>query len=213
MCSLMSVINLNVDGMSSWGGELAGGGTWETSTYANSVYLEISVDGTPPSTQKIPGTYDSTTGTYRGNWSFSAAGMTCGSHTVVVKAFPRNLNSAGQEEICTGNTPVTRTQSVVQACPTASLSCSTSFDFINCTGSASGGTSGYTPLWQTSLRFQDGSSNTSAWEEGGWTNGAHCLPVIIRGEPMYQQYFYFKVRDSSGVESPARSYFRNCSYP
>ncbi|HEX5745385.1 MAG TPA: hypothetical protein VFZ09_04020 [Archangium sp.] len=201
MCSVMSVSQLGLNGVSSYGGVLAGAGTWTTSTFANGAYLLFYVDGVERSRQESYGTYDSVAGVYRGNWSFSVSGITCGSHTFQVKAYPMNRDSAGQTEICTGNTPQTSSQTVVQACPTATLSCSrVSTTSLSCTGGASGGTGIYTPMWRRTIRYSNGTSSIGSWASGSWTKSYSCAQTSTR-DNFNRLEIDFKVVDDSGMES------------
>ncbi|HYO65145.1 MAG TPA: hypothetical protein VEU33_03600 [Archangium sp.] len=201
MCSLMSMNQLGLNGVSSYGGVLAGSGSWTTSTSANGAFLLFYVDGVERSRQELSGTYDSATGTYRGNWSFSASGITCGSHTFQVKAYPMNVDSSGQKEICTGNTPQTFTQTVVQACPTATVSCGrVSTTSISCTGSASGGSGVYTPMWRRIIRYSNGTTSTGSWSSGSWTKSYACAYTGTR-DNFNRLEIDFKVVDDTGMES------------
>jgi hypothetical protein len=196
MCSLMSVTNLAVDGMTSYNHELAGSGTWKVSPYTNSVYMEYWFDNEPyPTTQKRMGTYDQATGTTSGTWSYSKANVSCGSHTVVIKAFPRHYGSDGSEEICSN--PMTITRTVVQDCGTPqlnSLYCSRYPDpytasTVRCDTYASGGSGSYTYWWRT---------NYGGWVQGGTSQFFSCRYSGYSVQTQYQ----VKVVDSAGKESP-----------
>lgn len=201
MCSLMSMNQLGLSGISSYGGVLAGAGTWTTSTFANGAFLLFYVDGVERSRQELSGTYDSAAGVYRGNWSFSASGISCGSHSVQVKAYPMNVDSSGQKEICTGNTPQTITQTVTQACATATLSCSrVSTTSLSCTGGASGGTGTYTPMWRRIIRYSNGTTSTGSWSSGSFTKSYACSQPDGR-DNFNRLEINFKVVDGSGMES------------
>ena len=200
MCSLMSMNQVGVSGISSYGGVLAGAGTWTTSTFANGALLVFYVDGVERSRQELSGTYDSAAGVYRGTWSFSASGITCGSHTFQVKAYPMNVDSSGQKEICTGNTPQTSTQTVAQACATAALSCSRVSTSLSCTGSASGGTGPYTPMWKRTIRYSNGTTSTGSWSSGSLTKSYGCTQPGGR-DNFNRIEIDFKVVDSTGIES------------
>ncbi|WPB73820.1 hypothetical protein KYC5002_32880 [Archangium violaceum] len=211
MCSLMSMNQVGVSGISSYGGVLAGAGTWTTSTFANGALLLFYVDGVERSRQERSGTYDSAAGVYGGTWSFSASGITCGSHTFQVKAYPMNIDSSGQKEICTGNTPRTSTQTVADACATATLSCSrASTTSLSCTGSASGGPGPYTPMWKRTIRYSDGTTSTGSWSSGSLTKSYGCTrPLSL--DNFNRIEIYFKVVDSTGRESNVGFHYDVCS--
>lgn len=107
------------------------------------------------------------------------------------------------------NPSKTLTQSVTQACPTANLTCSASGTFVNCTGS--GGTGGYTYFWKQDDTYPDGSTYNGSWVQGSTTKGYYFVTATTRDELM-RVNLSFKVRDSSGMESPARLNTRLCKY-
>lgn len=202
LCSGLSVTALSTVGMSSYGGEIAGHGAWAVSTFANAVKLEYRVDGVPRVVEERPGN--------SGSWYMSSAGATCGAHTVEVKAYPMVIDSNGNRTTCL-EAPRTLTLSVVQDCPTATLSCAYPVSQVNCTASGSGGTGGYTYFWQERIRYPDGTEYMGAWDAGGTSNGFYCPSVFDRMEIVWNT-LYVKVRDSAGMESPARMITRKCGY-
>jgi len=208
MCSEMSVLGLTVSGMDSHDGVIAGAGTWKVSPNANSVYMEYFLDNNPtPVKQRIPGTYDPATGTTSGTWSYSIGGVSCGGHTVVIKAYPRHIASNGAEEICSN--PMTLTRTVIQdgACrPTTSVSCRRiSNSTIRCTGTASGGSGTYTPYWQEywdSEIYQE--QYLFDWYQRPWTADFQC--VATTSTTYYDLFQYnFRVIDSTGMPSTVSS--------
>ncbi|WP_052517760.1 hypothetical protein [Archangium violaceum] len=208
MCSTMSVTHLAVSGMDSYEGVLAGAGTWTVSPNANSVYLEYYLDNNPtPTMQRLPGTYDPSTGTTSGTWSYSIGGVSCGGHTVTIKAYARHISSNGAEEIC--STPMTVTRTVIQdgACkPTTSVSCKRiSNATIRCTGTASGGSGSYTPYWQEywdSEIYQE--QYLYDWFQRPWTADFQCVNTTSTTYYDLNQY-HFRVIDSTGMPSTVSS--------
>ncbi len=196
MCSLMSVTHLTVDGMSIYNQELAGAGSWRVSPYTNSVYMEFWFDNEPyPSTQKRTGTYDPATGTTSGTWSYSKGGISCGSHTLVIKAFPRHYGSDGSEEICAN--PMTLTRSIYQDCSPpqlSSLSCSrypdSTASTVRCDTYASGGSGTYTYWWK---------ANSGSWVQGQPSQFFNCK----YSSPFFSAPTQYQVKavDSAGRES------------
>jgi hypothetical protein len=198
VCSGLSVSQLNITDLSSYGGEAAGFGNWAVSMFSNAIRLEYYVDGVLLSSDERPGN--------SGSWYFSARGITCGSHTVVVKGYPMVIDSNNNRTTCWGS-PTTTSQTVIQDCPTPSISCARSSTYyISCTGSATGGTGGYTPFWQdTEERHDTGTQYSSGWYQGAWTQSFYC-PMKTR------EYLYngeltveFKASDNSGMMSAAPS--------
>ncbi|EAU66518.1 hypothetical protein STIAU_2511 [Stigmatella aurantiaca DW4/3-1] len=202
LCAALSVTTLTTVGISSYGGEIAGNGAWAVSPLANAARLEYRVDGVLRTVDERPGN--------SGFWFMSSAGTTCGTHTVEVKAYPMVIDSNGNRTTCL-EAPRTLTQSVVQECPTASLSCPYASPQINCTASGSGGTGGYTYFWKESISYPDGTEYTSSWYPGGPVNGFYCPPVVDRSETT-RNTLSLKVRDSAGLESPSRMFVRMCGY-
>jgi hypothetical protein len=204
LCSGTSVSTLNISGISSWGGEMAGNGNWAVSGGANAVRLEYWVDGTLRTSEERPGT--------SGTWYFSTLGITCGAHTFEVKAIPMVMDSAGTDTTCWSSPGLSASQAVTQDCPTASLSCSrSSSSFITCTGSGSGGSgSPYSALWQEEVQFDDGSEYISTWDQGAFTQPFFCQYTTFR-TPSDRLTVRFKVRDSSGMASPIRSISYFCA--
>jgi len=209
MCSLMSVTKLTVDGMDSYNGVIAGTGAWTVSPNTNSVYMEYYLDNNPiPTKQRLPGTYDPATGTTSGTWSYSIGGISCGAHTIVIKAFPRHISSNGAEEIC--STPLAITRTIIQEgdCrPTASVSCSRiSNSTIRCSGKASGGTGAYTPYWQF---YWDSTINKekylSTWYQRQWSEDIQCIATTSTTYYDLVQYNFKLVDNGNGMTSNVSS--------
>jgi hypothetical protein len=202
LCSGLSVTTLNLNGMSSYGGELAGSGNWAVSSGANAVRLEYRVDG-------VLRSYEERTGS-SGTWYMSSTGTTCGAHNVEVKAWPMVIDSAGNRTTCM-DAPNTLTQSVTQGCPTTSLSCTRSSTTVNCTGSGSGGTGGYTLFWRSEEQSDYG-SYVGSWYQASGSQGFYCPikhgEVVWNGDILVE----FKVRDNSGMESPVTSRTFLCAF-
>jgi hypothetical protein len=193
LCSGTSVSSLTISGVSSWGGELAGSGNWVMSGGANAVRLEYRVDGSLRTSEERTGA--------SGTWYFSTQGITCGSHTFQVKAFPMVIDSVGNRTTCWDG-PTSVSQAVTQACPTASLSCSQSSSTVTCTGSGSGGSGGpYTYTWMEVHQPTETPPWSSGWYPGGSSNNFYCVPSYVFF-PADFVHFEVKVRDSSGMESP-----------
>jgi hypothetical protein len=200
MCSGLSVTSLNIDGISTYGGELAGAGTWSVSTFANAVSLEFYVDGqTPPSTSERLGS--------SGSWSYSRSGVACGSHTFEVRAYPMVVASDGTRTICReGYKSASRV--VTEPCPpTASVSCSRiSTTTLRCTGSARGGSGTYTPYWQEYwYSYYDQTEYLNPWSQGAWSADYYCTGVSSTTTAYDVVQFHFKVTDSNGMTSNTSS--------
>jgi hypothetical protein len=196
LCAGTSVTGVGISSISFSGGTMNASGTWSVGGGANAVKLEYRVDGTLRSHDERLGT--------SGSWSASTSGLSCGTHTLEVRAYPMVVDSAGNRTYCTSNGPLTTSQSFSQACLSASLSCShTSTTTITCTGSGSGGTSPYTPLWNERITFPDGFTRQSGFYVGAFTESFYCVQSTVRGDPRLQ--IQFKVRDATGVESTIRS--------
>lgn len=108
-CSSSAVTSLTLSGISTYGGEMAGAGTYTVSYPANSVFLEYRIDGLLQSVQRVSGS--------TGTWQFSKAFVSCGTHTFNVKAWARVTDSAGGETICVSNPSMSLSQSVTEECP------------------------------------------------------------------------------------------------
>jgi hypothetical protein len=109
MCSGASVTSLGITGVSQYGGEIVGSGNWGVAYPANAVRLEYSLDGNQYVSEERPGT--------AGTWHFSYAGFSCGtSRTLLIKAFPMIIDSAGTRTICAASARSTST-SFVEPCP------------------------------------------------------------------------------------------------
>ena len=198
LCSGLSVTNLAISDASSYGGELGAVGTWGVSLFANAVRLEYYVDGTLRSYDERPGT--------SGTWYHSSNGLGCGSHTLKVRAYPMVIDSNNNKTTCLDSV-TTATTSFTQACPSASLSCSRSGDYIVCNGSGSGGSgSPYSSYWQFHAWNDSGSEYTSSWSTGTGSRSFYC-PSTTVFFPADWLDISFKVQDSSGMQSPVATEF------
>jgi len=108
MCSGLSVSNLAFSGASTYLGEMAGSGPWAVSAGANAVRLEYYIDNVLYASEERAGT--------SGTWYFSQTGISCGTHTLLVKAFPMVIDSAGNRTTCWG-APRSASQAITEACP------------------------------------------------------------------------------------------------
>ncbi len=97
LCSGASVSSLTLLGVSSWQGELGSSGDWEVQGGANAARLEYLVDG-------VMRAFDERVG-LSGNWFFSTQGISCGTHSFLVKAYPMIIDSVGNRTTCSMNTP------------------------------------------------------------------------------------------------------------
>ncbi len=202
LCSGLSVTSLAISDASSYGGELGAVGTWGVSLFANAVRLEYYVDGVLRSYDERPGT--------SGTWYHSSNGLGCGSHTLEVRGYPMVIDSNGNETTCLDSV-TTATTSFTQDCPTASVSCSRTSDWlITCTGSASGGVGSNTPYWQQhGISFYGSSDFYSGWLSGSWSRSFICPITTERDSDRLQ--IQFKVKDGSGMYSPVKlSPYFNC---
>lgn len=214
ICSGSSVSSLIISGASSWGGELAAAGTWSVTYPANAVHLDFYVDGVLRGSAEREGDSNRS-----GSWNFSYIPVGCGSHTFQVKAYPMTMLSGQGTDWCPTSGPQTKSTSVTQACPTASLSCSRSGSYVNCTGSGSGGSGSPSPFWQKNIQYAGSNTTTpQGWSQGSWSKSFYCpqpsgfksmslssssvSPMIVFEDD--QLTVEFKVRDSSGMESPIR---------
>jgi hypothetical protein len=109
MCSGASVSSLTISGISTYGGEMAGAGTWAVTYPANAVRLDYFIDGSMYASEQR---YSDTRS---GSWSFSMTGISCGSHTFMVKAYPMVVYSGGST-VCLNNSPQSRSQVVSESC-------------------------------------------------------------------------------------------------
>lgn len=200
MCSLMSVTNLTVEGMDSYNHVTSGAGAWSVSPNTNSVYMEFWFDNEAyPTRQTLTGTWDPATGNTNGRWSYSRGNVSCGSHTVVIKAFPRSIRSDGSEEVC--STPWTITRNVYEDCGTPSLSslyCSRYPDpytasTVRCDAFATGGSGIYNYWWRT---------NNGSWVQGQ-SHGSQFFNCTYSSSSYYNvpTQYQAKVVDSAGRES------------
>jgi hypothetical protein len=201
LCVGLSVSGLNIDGVSSYEGVAAGAGSWAVSSGANGVRTEYYVDGVLKSATEYLGT--------SGGWNFSAAGMTCGGHTLQVKAFPMVVDSAGTRTTCY-DSPQSVSAPFSQYCsPTTALSCTrTSTYTVNCTGSVSLGTGAHTAYWQSSSV----SEGASGWFQGTSSQTFGCEQRTYENKywPLTTYVFEFKVQDSNGNWSNVSSKSFSC---
>lgn len=118
LCSGASVTSLTISGISTYQGEMAGSGNWKVSTATNAVRLEYYVDGALRSSEDRCDAAGGTTNcTGSGPWHFSASGISCGTHTFLVKAYPMVIDSAGNRTTC-WDSPKSLSRSVAgDACP------------------------------------------------------------------------------------------------
>ncbi|OJT26687.1 hypothetical protein BO221_01230 [Archangium sp. Cb G35] len=215
--------SINTQGYSSYGGVFSGGGAWSVNYPSNSVVLEYFIDGVKRGgPQGILGDSNRS-----GSWNFNDGPVSCGSHTFMVKAYPAVYDSTTNNFAwCTATGVSSTSGTFTQACPTASLTCSRSGAYVTCTGSGSGGSGSPTPFWQA--RIQYAGSNTivpQGWLQGTFSRSYYCpqptsglksmgLPssdesvsamIVFEDDQLIVD---FKVRDSSGMESPIRSSYR-----
>ncbi len=92
LCSGLSVTQLAISDVSSYEGVLGAVGTWGVSLFANAVRLEYYVDGVLRSYDERPGTSDT--------WYHSSNGLSCGTHTFKVRAYPMVIDSNGNRTTC-----------------------------------------------------------------------------------------------------------------
>lgn len=200
LCSGVSVTSLTLGGASSYGGELGAAGTWAVSSFANAVYMEFYVDGHKQAE------FDRTTPT--GTWNHSSSGISCGTHTLEVRAWPLIIDSNGNRTKCTAQGPRVISTTFPQACPSASAQCQrNNTQQVTCTGSAWEGTGPHTPIWQQVNRFSDIPEPyvSMPWYEGSWSHVFSCEAPLYATQDDAQVQIQFKVRDSTGMESTVRS--------
>lgn len=200
LCVDLSVSGLNIAGVSSYEGIAAGAGSWAVSTGANGVRTEFWVDGTLRSATEYLGN--------SGSWNFSAGGMGCGGHNLVVKAFPMIVDSGGNRTTCY-DSPQSVTASFSQYCPpTTSLSCTRTTNYaLKCTGSVGLGTGSHTAYWQDSVAGED-----YGWFQGTLTQTFGCEARTAENKywPLQTVTFSFKVQDSNGNWSNVSSRSYSC---
>ncbi|HYO71057.1 MAG TPA: hypothetical protein VEU33_33755 [Archangium sp.] len=110
MCSNSTASGLNISGISTYQGEMAGAGDWQVTYPANAVWLDYYIDNVKQSSEQR------LSETRSGSWSFSKSGVSCGTHTFKVIAYPMVTYSSGSS-VCWSNTSQTRTQVVSEPCP------------------------------------------------------------------------------------------------
>ncbi|MFE8595605.1 hypothetical protein KYC5002_40430 [Archangium violaceum] len=92
LCTGLSVTSLPISGASTYQGEMAASGSWVVSSGANAVRLEYYVDNALYASEERPGA--------SGTWYFSRSGITCGTHTFKVIAWPMVIDSSGVRTTC-----------------------------------------------------------------------------------------------------------------
>ncbi|HEX5752976.1 MAG TPA: hypothetical protein VFZ09_42625 [Archangium sp.] len=203
-CAGTSVSTLTILGVSSYGNEVAGSGSWAVSYPANAIHLDYYIDGVKMSSEErcnASGGLSSCTGSGDWNFSYDHTALSCGSHTFEVRAYPMVIDSAGNRIQCQTSGPRSASRSFTQSCPGASLSCSRSGDYVVCEGSGSGGTgSPYTPFWQLEASSTQSDYYLSTWSSGDWSRSYYCPPTYVY-IPSETLNISFKVRDSAGAES------------
>jgi len=204
-CAGASVTALNIGGMSSWGGVLSGGGNWSVTYPANGVKLSFYVDGVWRGDQTLQGDANRS-----GSWSFNDSPIGCGSHTFQVRAIPAVYDSNGNPPGTCAAGSTSRTFTFTQGCPTANLSCTQETYSASCTGSGSGGTGGYTHSMQE-VYVDNGITTANPWREGATSWAGYCPMVTSSTTVTRQIIVYYKVIDSSGMQSPVRSYSLYCA--
>ncbi|WPB80653.1 hypothetical protein KYC5002_16115 [Archangium violaceum] len=127
ICSGASITTLSLAGISTYQGELAGAGNWAVSYPANAVRLEYYVDGTMiGSAERCNASGGLTSCTGSGSWSFSLTGVSCGSRSVQIRAYPMTVSSAGDRETCWSNGQML-TRTVSENCSAAAASTTSHF--------------------------------------------------------------------------------------
>jgi hypothetical protein len=224
LCYDASVSSLTVQGVSTYDGVMAGSGGYSVAGGANGVRLEYYADGVLKYYEERQGVSNS--------WNYSWGGFACGTHNFQVKAVPMVISSDGTRATCSSTYVWSAVHDASQPCmtPSSTLSCSrTTSTQIKCTGTGSGGSGSYTPVWQ---EVYDG--YPYGWFDGAWTQYFYCatstacssgvqsntgeysaarLPVD-GGCTYYERLqVQFKVRDSSGAESTVNTHTGyNCYY-
>jgi hypothetical protein len=108
LCSGLSVSTLTIAGASTYQGEMAASGSWVVSSGANAVRLEYYINNVLYAAEERAGA--------SGTWYFSQTGIACGTRTLMVKAWPMVIDSAGNRSTCWA-APKTASKSVTEACP------------------------------------------------------------------------------------------------
>lgn len=110
MCAGTSVTSLTAQNVTTYLGEMAGGGSWSVTYPANAVYLAYYIDGV------LQASDTRQSDTRSGSWSFSQAGVSCGSRTFEVRAYATVIYSGGST-VCWNSSPKTLTRTVTEPCP------------------------------------------------------------------------------------------------
>lgn len=209
-CSGSSVSGLTISGFSSYGGELAGGGTWSVSYPANAVHLDFLLNGAVIGQAEMLGDSNRS-----GTWSFNYSSASCGvQHTFKVKAYPMTIASNGEKFWCPGSGPQERSWSFSESCPTSTFSCSRSFTQVTCTGTASGGTGGpYDALWFEHEKHDSGLTSNYGWYPAPMSKSFNCQMAL----PPFQSAngtltISFIARDASGLQASVKSYTASCRF-
>ncbi len=226
LCSSATVTSVSVQGVSTYGGLMAGAGSYSVDGGANGVRLEYYVDGVQKYYEERQGVSST--------WNYSWAGVSCGQHSFQVKAIPMILGSDGTRATCSSISQWSSVYYPSEPCPNprTTFSCTrTSTTQVKCTGGASGGSGTYTPMWQESY-----SGYPYGWYDGTWTRYFSCRStsgtICYRStqkqagsadaqmlppddgtcEPLYPESvtFEFKVRDSNGAMSSVKSATYTC---
>ncbi|MFE8596485.1 hypothetical protein [Archangium violaceum] len=153
MCAGASVSSLTIQNVTTYLGEMAGGGNWAVTYPANAVHLQYYIDGVLQSSD----TRDSTTRS--GPWSFSQAGVACGSRTFEVRAYATVIYSGGST-VCWNSSPQTLTRTVTEPCPCGNGVCESTENSSSCPQDCPA------PVYC--------GNGTCDWNENGWTCYADC---------------------------------------
>jgi hypothetical protein len=176
-----SVTALASNGISSWAGEMAGNGRWEVSGGANAVCMEHRVNG---SLRSLRGAHQ-----HLGFLALQHHGHHLWLAHLRGEGLPHGHRQLRQPHHLLGESRV-RLPGCHSGLPTASISCSRPLEIINCTGTASDGTCGYTQFWKE----QDDTS-ASPWYQGVWT-ASFSYPMKTLEHPYNATLLIqFKIRD------------------
>ncbi|MET0401461.1 MAG: hypothetical protein ABW123_03620 [Cystobacter sp.] len=212
LCEGATVSTLSFEGASSYAGVLGAMGKWSV-TSANSIHLKYFLDGRPLATSNLR--VDAQPGNQAPpyNWQHSSSGVSCGSHTFQVQAWPRVVTSGQEDTTCLAQGPKVISMPITQDCPAASVSCRyISNQQVSCWGGGSGGTGGSTPSWhqQNWVPFHPDWYETRPWHDGDWSYTFYCEPPLYASMDDGRVQVDFKVRDSAGMESVTHSQVFYC---